>query len=612
MKKILFLMPLTATLLLVNCGGGGDEPTPPTPPAPPTYSIDVNSFGCTVDGLKKKYDSGEDAILKFTAEENFTLSNDLKVKIGKTVLTKDTDYTYNLNETSTVADFKIKVTNDISVMIVAACADAPLTFTCNKDNSSFGVYHFAAEAPSNETTNLEYVVKDTSGAMVEQGKVTLTDSDIGPKMLLDKKLQKDYTIELYGNNPSGFNQTKLEIHDEGEIVLKKIAATSFITGNEDDFSVSGNIMSLINKNNFSTLDSVPGIGCFEFLFMSDEVEEPGPFSISDEEEKYFCNISDASGLYIPCVGFFSHAGLFTNCKTLVKAPTSLPALYLAISCYTGMFMGCKSLVVAPKLPSTNLAISCYERMFDSCSSLEQAPSLSAITLAYSCYASMFNNCTSLTAAPELPATELAEECYDHMFYFCTSLVTPPTMINATELKTKCCSHMFDYCTSLTTTPLLPTTKLAPYCYEYMFQSCIKLTKASRLPATKLEEGSYYHMFNTCRSLIKAPTIDATTLDIYCCESMFGSCTSLTTPPVLKAEKLADLCYYCMFEDCTNLIVKKTPTGAKSFLIFKCPKLGPVEEYHHEVFNMFLGTKGDFGASYAEPKEGDYCYCCYEE
>lgn len=73
------------------------------------------------------------------------------------------------------------------------------------------------------------------------------------------------------------------------------------------------------------------------------------------------------------------------------------------------------------LPATTLTDHCYDSMFADRTSLTTAPELPATTLADGCYDGMFVNCTSLTTAPELPATTLAESCYNSMFYGCTSL-----------------------------------------------------------------------------------------------------------------------------------------------------------------------------------------------
>ena len=184
--------------------------------------------------------------------------------------------------------------------------------------------------------------------------------------------------------------------------------------------VYGNIMSLLDEDNFATLTALPTQeSVFYGLFQNN------------------ANLTDASGLL-------------------------LPATTLADYCYTAMFKGCSSLTAAPALPATTLAEACYRQMFYGCSSLTAAPALPATTLATGCYYVMFYNCTSLTTAPELPATTLAEACYRQMFYNCTSLVAAPEL-PATTLADYCYYNMFKNCSNLASVTCLATDISAEDC-----------------------------------------------------------------------------------------------------------------------------------------------------
>ena len=234
------------------------------------------------------------------------------------------------------------------------------------------------------------------------------------------------------------------------------------------FNVEGNIMSLINKDNFDTLNTLTAPATFAYLF--------------------------------------------SGCYNLISAEDLLlPATTLSVGCYSSMFYDLigngllgtdmnMSLTTTPELPATTLTQGCYEYMFDGCTSLTTTPTLLATTLAQSCYSGMFRGCTNLTTTPSaLPATTLAEHCYDNMFYGCTSL---------------------------TVAPELPATTLAVYCYGNMFQGCTSLTTAPALPATTLAESCYCFMFYGCTSLTTAPELPATTLANYCYQGMFSGCTNL--------------------------------------------------------------------------------------
>ena len=114
------------------------------------------------------------------------------------------------------------------------------------------------------------------------------------------------------------------------------------------------------------------------------------------------------------VGSFAFFNLFRN-KAIDIDDLVLPATTLASYCYSGMFWNCTSLTNAPELPATILSSHCYDTMFQSCTSLTAAPALPATTLASYCYSGMFMECTSLTTAPVLPATTLVNSCYANMF-----------------------------------------------------------------------------------------------------------------------------------------------------------------------------------------------------
>lgn len=122
--------------------------------------------------------------------------------------------------------------------------------------------------------------------------------------------------------------------------------------NAEGTKVMGNIMSLLNPTNFTTMTRLSASYCFYNLFNSSS------------------GITDASELI-------------------------LPATTLTNYCYNGMFTNCISLKKAPKLPATTLKTACYQNMFNHCLSLKEAPELLATTLVTSCYARMFYECKSL-------------------------------------------------------------------------------------------------------------------------------------------------------------------------------------------------------------------------
>ena len=233
----------------------------------------------------------------------------------------------------------------------------------------------------------------------------------------------------------------------------------FFSISNNNCYVYGNVMSLINKNNFATNTTLAGAYTFRSLFSGNNK-------------------------------IYNHP----------TKPLKLPATTLTENCYRYMFNGCSNLTSAPALPATTLTNSCYYGMFYGCSNLTSAPALPATTLAEGCYRYMFNSCSNLTSPPPvLPATTLTAYCYECMFYNCTSLTSAPAL-SATTLAIYCCNLMFYNCSNLTTAPVLLATKLVQNCYSSMFYGCKKLNSVTCL-ATNISEptstlGWLYYVAST--------------------------------------------------------------------------------------------------------------------
>lgn len=179
--------------------------------------------------------------------------------------------------------------------------------------------------------------------------------------------------------------TVITIVQPGDIVMFKgnnswycdtLRQTHFLA--DFDFIVYGNIMSLVESDNFVSL-------------------------------------YDFTSVHALC-------GLFEQNPHLLSAENLiLPATGLTEACYEKMFENCTSLTAAPALPATRLADSCYLNMFANCTSLVNAPSLPATTLAHRCYLGMFQYNETLSGTPELPADFIEDESYALMFFNCSNL-----------------------------------------------------------------------------------------------------------------------------------------------------------------------------------------------
>ena len=335
---------------------------------------------------------------------------------------------------------------------------------------------------------------------------------------------------------------KVSFYGDGTNITAYYGTTyTTIKGGTAEVKAYGNIMSLVDEENFATNKTLTAIYTFVRLFRD------------------YTTLIDASDLLLPATTLsgYCYYGMFNGCTSLTAAPAKLPAMTLTVYCYYNMFKGCTSLIAAPELPATDLtgASYCYYGMFNGCTSLTTAPKLPATTLGYACYYGMFNGCTSLIAAPELPATDLtgARNCYGTMFAGCTSLIAAPEL-KATKIDVDCYNCMFQGCTSLTTAPAeLPAMTTASQCYAGMFYNCTSLTTAPKLPATTLAYACYYFMFSGCTSLTATPKLPApaTSLATGCYNNMFSGCTSLTNAYVKATFTTSGSACYDMFAGCTN-------------------------------------------------------------
>ena len=302
-----------------------------------------------------------------------------------------------------------------------------LRFTAERKNVQVGYTNYGGNSP-----DVQY--------SLDEGNTWKT---LAPDEYVDLEEEGDM-VYFRGFNPEGFS------HEPFDITYRDRSRkrTQFMT--RGDFSVSGNVMSLIDGEGVTTT--------------------------------------------IPCEYCFS--SLFLNCQ--ISNGPSLPATNLTKGCYSYMFLYSSRLKNAPELPATELKEECYSHMFSSCSGITQAPELPATVMKNSCYESMFSNCGELIQAPTLPATQLADSCYSEMFQS-TGLTKTPEL-PATQLAPYCYNFMFAQCMDLKKASELPATELAEACYRYMFSYCEGLRQAPELPAKQLKKNCYEEMFSDCYAL----------------------------------------------------------------------------------------------------------------
>ena len=395
----------------------------------------------------------------------------------------------------------------------------------------------AAEKPLVSNVTLEKVIRDP-----HEVPLTLEALNNGTIVVSNPQSGMQYTLNGGAKTAITANPTEITVATGDKVAFygNGTNITSYegtqITGGTASVTAYGNIMSLLDEQNFATATTLTGNHNFYQLFQNN------------------LTLTDASGLLLPATALTNscYNMMFYNCSTLTAAP-ALPSTTLADKCYQNMFYGCTALTTAPALPATTLAEDCYNSMFQS-SGLTAAPALPATTLATRCYNAMFRSCNNLATAPSLPAAVLPEGCYMHMFRQ-SGLVTVPAnmMASATTMGGHCCESMFRECPNLTNAPTIAATTVSDYSLNAMFYHSANVATADfTLPATTLADHCYYNMFNGCTALTTAPALPATTLAESCYQYMFKLCSSLTTAPVLPATTLAEGCYAEMFNGCSNL------------------------------------------------------------
>ena len=341
-----------------------------------TGTITIDGANASVSNLSFKRPI---AIVKFTLKDKADGTSPVYAK-SFTVNDGTNDYVVTPATLSNVLYVGVPAIDDQTVTLAAT--DGLSRYTYEKTGVTFANNkYYAINVKMTNTTDyltvpLTFEAKE-AGAEVTFTKATTID-DLPIEYSLNGGTWTAYT--------SG---TAITLTNVGDKVSFRGTNTKYATNismNEysyfsclDDCYIYGNIMSLIDKNDFFAKTTLTADHTFSCLFNGNTI--------------------------------YNHAT-----KALL-----LPATTLTAYCYQCMFMGCTGLTSAPALPAETMQQYCYQNMFVNCKNLTTAPALPATTLADGCYYSMFKGCTGLTTAPSLPATELANKCYQSMFQNCTSL-----------------------------------------------------------------------------------------------------------------------------------------------------------------------------------------------
>ncbi len=132
---------------------------------------------------------------------------------------------------------------------------------------------------------------------------------------------------------------------------------SFSSTNVSNLSLSGNIMSLLQRVNFEELDVVPSYAFYKLI---------------GDNNTFYGKLTDISDLRMPAskLGTYCYRYMFAWSSNITSAPEDLlPAEEVSEGCYYQMFSYCSNLTTAPKLPAETLVKNCYYQMFNNCKKL---------------------------------------------------------------------------------------------------------------------------------------------------------------------------------------------------------------------------------------------------
>ena len=197
----------------------------------------------------------------------------------------------------------------------------------------------------------------------------------------------DNSYNSYGKQTiNGESEISIDVNQNDKVSfygngtsIKDYSSTNIVSTN--NVELYGNIMSLVDEENFATATSMVGAS-FAGLFAGnkDLIGKEGTFIINT------CSLLlPATTLSQNC-----YSRMFAGCSLLTDTPTELPALTLAPGCYSYMFEGCSMLNNAPHLPAPELVEGCYAYMFNGCRDLYQVTCLATTITGSNCTTNWLN------------------------------------------------------------------------------------------------------------------------------------------------------------------------------------------------------------------------------
>lgn len=128
---------------------------------------------------------------------------------------------------------------------------------------------------------------------------------------------------------------------------------------DGNFSIGGNVASMLNGGRFTNTSYTMGTYCLANLFSGNT------------------NLISAENLCFPNkTSEYCYYKLLENCSNMVTAPATLPATSVSGYAYCAMFGGCSKMTTAPTLPASQPSPYAYDSLFYNCTKLNYIKCLS--------------------------------------------------------------------------------------------------------------------------------------------------------------------------------------------------------------------------------------------
>ncbi len=375
-----------------------------------------------------------------------------------------------------------------------------------------------------------------------------------------------------------------------------------------DYSLEGNIMSLLDGTDFATTTAIPvSYCCFDHLFYKNSV------------------LTNIDKLRLPATTLADrcYRSLFEECRgltnisnfTLPDPETSSPYNYLR------MFYNCSGLTTLNgfRVPDA-LGTNACESMFYGCTGLTNLNGINfaADTLNNACYRYMFQACTGLTSVIDtFRVSVIAANSCEQMFVGCTNLRQTPA-IKVDSIGASGCLNMFKTCgtttgtDSMTAGDIIVSKAIYYQGCQTMYAGSTRLKnapaiKAGRIFGTTDKNGGCRYMFQDLTGITSAGAINVGRLDAYGCSYMYTGCTKLKSiPKIIIGEYGGSFPMQYMFNACSSLtfdndtLFNKELASYNYYYMFSgCTGITDVSELHlaadtvapYAYNGMFNGCSG---------------------